>query len=603
MSSTIVHLTDLEGDWNHLVQNLEALNQEYRKDRERILIVGEGNARFIQIPEDVSIVFGGDLIDKGRYDLDLLHLFNNTKQRTPERLTLIAGNRDLNKLRAPMEINDTHPKALLQAERDLSPEDKNKTGHARLALGLTWVDGGKMTFTDFCSKELSCLPVEALNAFDKINKVGQKILYAKWMLSQTMGAPAAWAFRREYLEELREDCSDEAILRSFMDEFSPTGPVANYLTQALLAEKIGNAGFTHGALNTESYHPILGDEQKHYESFDALVTGLKTWFSEFVTQYYQRVNAPDFGQSVEDQMLLVKKKQVDLMSLPAQAATSTQKATSTVVTNHYMKNGMSLPTEEGFRARLCASKVFIHVSGHQPHANIPGFAALYQEEVEQDLVKGFQAVVTDSCNNRQGKSAALTLVEEMSDGVSYVHRFARDPEARPLVKTTTPGLDQDGYVYDDDGWPYVSDDLRHSPELLVGRKTLTLTDEYFRLAPGQKPSFYTGWEITAYDQDTMMYTLCKVGSPQEGFQIASTNLPSGKVYALIAQMAEGEKKGENEKKRPLDDTSPDEKNILPPVRKSLRYSMLPLPRPSALDVKTPAEDIQSKGISSYKGNC
>lgn len=56
------------------------------------------------LADGVSYIFGGDLFDRGRDDQRLLTLLLDAKERYGDRVTLIGGNRDYNKLRWPLEL-------------------------------------------------------------------------------------------------------------------------------------------------------------------------------------------------------------------------------------------------------------------------------------------------------------------------------------------------------------------------------------------------------------------------------------------------------------------------------------------------------------------
>jgi hypothetical protein len=50
-------------------------------------------------------VFGGDAVDKGPGDIRLCRQLVSLKRRHPERVFLLVGNRDLNKLRYAAELS------------------------------------------------------------------------------------------------------------------------------------------------------------------------------------------------------------------------------------------------------------------------------------------------------------------------------------------------------------------------------------------------------------------------------------------------------------------------------------------------------------------
>lgn len=70
-------------------------------DKSPIYIDEEGA---LTLADGVDYIFGGDLFDRGPDDQQLLTLLLNAKKRYGDRITLIGGNRDYNKLRWPLEM-------------------------------------------------------------------------------------------------------------------------------------------------------------------------------------------------------------------------------------------------------------------------------------------------------------------------------------------------------------------------------------------------------------------------------------------------------------------------------------------------------------------
>ena len=55
---------------------------------------------------NTQFVYGGDTVDKGNGDIRLVRALVGLKKRYPDRVHLLVGNRDLNKLRLPSELSD-----------------------------------------------------------------------------------------------------------------------------------------------------------------------------------------------------------------------------------------------------------------------------------------------------------------------------------------------------------------------------------------------------------------------------------------------------------------------------------------------------------------
>ena len=528
-NSHILHITDLEGDLHHLQNNLQSLREVNNID---IQIVNGKNGPYLEWDAHISIVYGGDLIDKGEHDRYLLDLFNNTKARRPYGIYLIAGNRELNKVRWPLEVNNSHPMSLIYQELQLGIEDRNLSGVNR-APDLPWVDSGKDVFIQYLAKQFSCEPEDVLDMFISKNTSEQKILYAKWMLANTMGAPLAWEYRRKYLAKMKgsneDKITDQMIFDDFDEEFSPNGPVALYLKNAVMAMQIDNVGFMHGGIDEQSFKPLLNGEVHNFASFSDLKTGLNNWFSDFINGFYnqlQQTTPEEFIKSAYGKYLVKLKEEVDEMILPRNPNRST------IVTNNFMRNGMKVPESKSARAALTKSGVHILVTGHQPHANIPGFASSYFVTNDNKL-RGMQCVVTDTCNNRLNASSAFTLVTFANNRrISYIFRYATDRLGNVLVRTQTPGIGLQGEVYSKFERVLLCNEI-NNPELIVGSSIPNMPRELFQHLPLTNKLSSEGWEITAYNTQANTFTLCKVGSMSEGFQIASINIPSKVCYELL----------------------------------------------------------------------
>lgn len=72
--------------------------------------------------------------------------------------------------------------------------------------------------------------------------------HLKWILKVTLGAEKAFDCRRTELQRLGRACSDEEVVRSFVQEASPGGRIFEFLTLAKLAVQLGDVLFVHAGL-------------------------------------------------------------------------------------------------------------------------------------------------------------------------------------------------------------------------------------------------------------------------------------------------------------------------------------------------------------------
>jgi hypothetical protein len=181
------------------------------------------------VEENSVLVFGGDLWDKGGFDLYVTRQLLDLKRRHPSRVLWVLGNRDINKLRILQELG--------------LPGSTSKMPYHP---GLTWFRGsGKVG-----DPEGNLPPTDP----------GERL---RWMLSQTMGSPDAMEHRRQELVWEANGCtsdnatngngeiriiSDLDVVRSYQRSCHPEGELGLFLSQALLAARIGPVLFVHGSL-------------------------------------------------------------------------------------------------------------------------------------------------------------------------------------------------------------------------------------------------------------------------------------------------------------------------------------------------------------------
>ena len=167
----------------------------------------------------MRFVFGGDLFDRGEGDLRLARELVDLKRRHPDRVVLLMGNRDINKMRLTAELSD---EALA-----LGPERAFRA----------WWDAKAPSLEQH-------LQGRGL-ADTRVNRL-------KWMLEHTMGSPGAFEFRRRELSVLQgvsgDSVSDQDVTRSYEASVRQGGAVADYLEHAQIAALVGDTLFVHGAV-------------------------------------------------------------------------------------------------------------------------------------------------------------------------------------------------------------------------------------------------------------------------------------------------------------------------------------------------------------------
>jgi len=209
-------ITDAEGNWEYF-ERCVALSRVVRFN-------ASGELEFCRASHADIFVFGGDTCDKGNGDLRIIEALVAFKDRHVERVHLLAGNRDLNKIRLSSELRETDidvpwPLPLPHGTRRGLP----------LREYLTKLNGGN-------GEDLSPVNTQA-------NRL-------RWILDTSMGAQGMFELRRAELRLLRGiDISDDDVVQSYLQSIeSDTGCLWRYLQHAEMGFQWGDTLFIHGGL-------------------------------------------------------------------------------------------------------------------------------------------------------------------------------------------------------------------------------------------------------------------------------------------------------------------------------------------------------------------
>jgi hypothetical protein len=223
----IAFITDVEGQWDKLA-TFAANNPLVR------LETGDR----LELAEGAALVFGGDTIDRGPDDRRVLRALVGAKRRAPDRVTLIAGNRDLNKLRLVRELAGSPPAGA---------------------------------------------PAEVLT---------DRGALLRWIFRHTMGAKDAFEHRRNALGRAGADASDDAVVQSYLDDLAEGGALFEYLAHAQLAHRIDETLFVHGAVGPGSLGHVPG-EGARIDDVDRWIARLNRFYAEQIDAFATRALAPD----------------------------------------------------------------------------------------------------------------------------------------------------------------------------------------------------------------------------------------------------------------------------------------------------------------------
>jgi hypothetical protein len=213
------YLTDIEGS-AEFFDNFLSVSRILQRGKDGRLEFRNEQDRF---------VFGGDCFDRGTGDLAIARMLVDLKKRHPDRVYLVLGNRDINKMKLTAEL---HPTELSRKPEDV-PRPYYIPSEARF-----------FSFEDYVRR----------------HKIPEKEHHSathrlKWLLSHTMGCMPTFELRRKELALSRDDqsldaISDEDVVQSFLDSLKPNGAVAEYLLHARPGAVVVDSRFGLGAFNT-----------------------------------------------------------------------------------------------------------------------------------------------------------------------------------------------------------------------------------------------------------------------------------------------------------------------------------------------------------------
>ncbi|HEY0250180.1 MAG TPA: metallophosphoesterase [Kofleriaceae bacterium] len=204
----IAYVTDIEGQWDKLVSFASA--------NPHVSLVDDA----LVLADGVTFVFGGDAIDRGPAGRKIVRTFTAAKRRYGDRVVLLAGNRDINKLRLVHELDE--PRANVP---------KELASHAdRLA----------------------------------------------WILEHTMGAPHAFEFRAAELAAEGRAHDPDAVAQSYLDDLAPDGELRAYLEACQLAYRQGVTLFVHGGVSAVNLFTV--PDRPRVDSVDAWIAALNDFY-------------------------------------------------------------------------------------------------------------------------------------------------------------------------------------------------------------------------------------------------------------------------------------------------------------------------------------
>lgn len=339
----IAYVTDAEGQWEKLVS--------FCANNPLVSLAGDR----LTLAEGARFVFGGDAIDRGPHARRIVACLTDAKLRYAERVVLLAGNRDLNKLRLARELGGHLPERAPQSLRDASPA----------AL-------------------------------------------LRWIFAETMGAPDAFEHRRTELGSAGEPghagppgaasgraVSDEEVLHSYLDDVAPSGALTNYLELCALAYRHGATLFVHGGLGEAS----LGEVPAHGSSesvddLDEWVMRLNAWYKRQLVAYRAGALEPS-GEPAWQPLINYQQP------LPGQRINPGSVVYGRLADEHNNPRLPPLPVVQ----RLCSAGIRRLVVGHMPSGDTPS--------VLRDPSRDFELILADNSYGRVSGASRVLLNDEV----------------------------------------------------------------------------------------------------------------------------------------------------------------------------------------------
>jgi len=223
----ITYVTDLEGRWDKLASFLDG-------NPHVALVDGR-----LELADGAVFVFGGDAIDRGPHARRIVALLLEAKRRYDDRVVLLAGNRDINKLRLVTELGG-------------DPHRRAPAGLARPEL-------------------------------------------LRWTLANTMGAKQAFEHRVSELVATGLTASDEDAVDSYLADLAPRGELRAYLEACQLAFRSGETLFVHGGVTPENFLATPARCEARWITEYTHATSLDTWLAALDRFYRDEMTAFAYG--------------------------------------------------------------------------------------------------------------------------------------------------------------------------------------------------------------------------------------------------------------------------------------------------------------------
>eukprot|EP00051_Salpingoeca_urceolata_P002000 m.46015 g.46015 ORF g.46015 m.46015 type:complete len:681 (+) comp11823_c0_seq3:72-2114(+) len=362
MTTKTAFLTDVEGNWEYFCRYVGLSDALSFTDGTNGL--GAHTAMDLDLADGYNFVFGGDAGDKGNGTLRFVETMVRLKHKYPGRVTLLLGNRDVNKMRFTSELADDEidnldaipgPYWVAEAKRVTPAAFVRKV--ALKALGLPPDTDEDVDLTPFNTKA---------------NRV-------RWMLKETMGSDGDFERRAEELAIMGDkpvsDVTENEVVASFLNSVALGGCIRNYLELGQLAHIVDNTLFVHGGVignfgsvrvpdkkSTDNLGYVPGRSSR-FTDLHAWVSALNSWAS---TQVRSWITAPNWKEGSVPSLDRRDRGGDDFIDYVVPGCEP-----SVILARHLDKSGMPQPVPEAVAQQLLRSGIERVLVGHTPHGNCP----------------------------------------------------------------------------------------------------------------------------------------------------------------------------------------------------------------------------------------
>lgn len=431
-AENVAYLTDVEGNMEYLLAYV-AISDAFELASERL---ADGAADLV-LRDGWRFVFGGDAVDKGgevggsiRVARTLVHL----KRRYADRVTILIGNRDANKMRISSELTpaELDPAVLESVPGPYwVPEAKRVSPVGYLGDVLEQTRGGAGPPSR----------PELLAANTLANRI-------RWMLKETMGADGEFERRRKELLQLGvgravedepgfvEVPTDRDVCDSFVGCVREGGFMRELLLVGQLAVVIGPNLFLHGGLSGAAGAPPTGalglvpGRPAPIDDVREWVDALNGWYRDQVDEW---LRAPEWSAGGPGALSRRRGGQALLdYVVPTGAPT-------VVLSRHLTAGSMPQPPPDALALRLNACGICRLVVGHTPHGSCPTVIKRGGPDSAEPVLEIVMADTSYSdMRAEDNRGRAVSEVQLLPDGSARVH--GRLPDGGRIDYRLLPGV-------------------------------------------------------------------------------------------------------------------------------------------------------------------